>query len=575
MDEVSRRTFGALLAASGGRFSDYLSADDGSTRPPQVEPGDSQVVTSRGDLEAAFADLSAGDSVHISDENAPYRTTEWLDIDVDDVTVTGPGVAELVRPAEGANVGGFRIGEHDRCRGIEIRGVGYHGTPVSGGRGAERLHGVAVRDATDVTIERNRIRETYPIKHGNGGSGISVTHRCSDVRIVDNRIHRYGDRGVQLGGDRIKVYGNQVAYGLDRTISCDIWYPRHRNHTAENVAVFGNMLGNSLEGSLVGIARNRPLRSGRGYISVFGNVGFGSHKSFCHVRGPGAVENVSVQSNVSRQTTELLRTEETKKFAGIAIDPAEGKNISLRNNELYGYSGHGIHVDSSIAGLGIQNNAISGPALAGIRVAGGSSGMIAGNRVSRTGESGIRLKDTAEVVVRGNFVDEAGTYGIITEGSDTERCTDVSANYVTANNQQSNAFVPAILVRDVGAVVRSNTVEPAGAPAIAEDDGARSNHYEGNRANGDRPWRFRSPTSTVRNHSPAVDAHRDVETGRDETVTVEFERPYAEAPRVTFGRMGGGVNDRRFVTDDDGSFVGVRLVTGRGMKPLDVFVEDA
>jgi parallel beta-helix repeat protein len=277
---------------------------------------------------------------------------------------------------------------------------------------------------------------------------------------------------------------------------------------------------------------------------------------------------------VSRQSTDLLRTPKTTEFAGVTVDADEGRNITVRNNELYDYSGHGVLVDSAVTGLGVQNNTVTDAGGSGIRVTGETDGVVDGNRVQGTGEVGIHVEDTAALSVRGNYVGQAGTHGILAEGSERTGNVAVTANYVTANNQRTAEFVPAVSVGDVGAVVRGNTIEQAGSFAIREADGARRNLLDGNWADGDRPWSVESPETTVRNHTPPVGVHRDRSTGADGVVRVEFDRPYARAPKLSFGRTGGGVRDVRFSTDDDGDFVGVTLTTADAERTLDLFVDD-
>ena len=577
MADLSRRAFCALAAAwmgaSGGCAFMSQDTSPGAASGPTQSDADA-VVTTTTELEAAFDDLSAGDTIRISDENAPYRTTRWLDIDVNGVSVVGPGVQTLVKPADDANVGGIRIGHNSRCHEIDIRGVGYHGNPEGQAQNAQRLHGIAVRNATNVSVARCLIRQTYPAKHGNGGSGISVTRQCSGVRIFDNKIDRFGDRGVQLGGERHMIYGNVVTNGLDRPIACDVWPSSEEHRTARSVSIFGNLLGNSVEGSLVGVARNKPAASQTGYVNVFGNVGFGSHKSFCHVRGPDRLQNISIQNNVSRQTTDLLGTERTTQFAGIAVDVAEATNLAVKNNELYDYSGHGIHVNSDVSDFTVQHNGIYDAGLAGIRLVDGTHGLIDGNLVAGTTESGIRLKGASNVAVRGNYLRQTGTAGIVTGGADSPAGHDVADNYVTATNRSSSEPFPAILVRDSGVRVRGNTVRQTDAPAIAEPESVADNVYEGNWADGDAPWRFASPSSRARNNTPPTGAHRDASPNSDGVVRVEFDRPYARRPRLGFGRVAGGVRDVTYETDDDGNYVGATVTVGRADATVDVFVRD-
>jgi len=579
MDEFPRRRFCALLAASAGTVSgcNFVSRGTEFDTRNQTDEGDVTVVTTRKELEAAFENLSKGDTIRITDENAPYRTTQWLDIDVSGVTIVGPGVRNLVEPAESATVGGIRVGHNSSCKEIDIRGVGFRGTPGSGGDDAERLHGIAVRNANNVTVERNYIRRTYPVQHGDGGSAISVSRKCSDVRIANNQIHEFGDRGIQLAGQRVVVFGNVVTEGLDRPIACDLWYPDAKNRTAQSVSIFGNLVGDSVEGSLVGIARNDPMASNEGYVSIFGNVGFGSHKSFCHVRGPNALRNISVQNNVSEQTTEDLETEETEKFAGIAVDVEEGHNLSIKNNELYGYSGHGVHVNSDISEITVQHNSIFDPGLSGIRLVGANNGLVGGNLVARTDGVGIRLSRTANVVAKGNYLRRTGTAGIISGGANSPTGNDIADNYVVegGGNAPEGKTYPAILVRDHGVRVRGNAVHQHDGPAIAEPESVEDNLYEGNWTDGDRPWRFVSSSTHTRGNTPPTGVHRGVTTGSGSNAArVEFDRKYARRPRLAYGRVGGGVRDVSYETNDDGEFVAAKVTVRRDGATLDVFVNE-
>jgi parallel beta-helix repeat protein len=541
----------------------------------QIDDGTVTVVTTRKELESAFENLSRGDTIRITDENAPYRTTQWLDVDVDGVTVVGPGVRRLIKPADNAAVGGIRIGHNEACREVDVRGVGFRGTP--GGKGeAVRLHGIVVRNATNVTLERNYVRRTLPVQHGDGGSGISVGRKSSNVRILNNEIHEFGDRGVQLAGQKLVVFGNVVTEGLDRPIACDLWYPDRKNRTAQSVSIFGNLLGNSVEGSLVGVARNSPVASNAGYVSIFGNVGFGSHKSFCHVRGPAALRNISIQNNVSRQETEDLQTDRTKQFAGIAVDVKQGRNLSIKNNELYDYSGHGVHVDSDISNVSVQHNGFFSPGLSGVRLVGVTNGLITGNLVTETEETGIRLRGTNSSVVRGNYVGKAGTAGIIVGGTKGRTGNDVADNYVVGNNQRpgEGRVFPAILVRDSGVRVRGNAVRQNRASAISEPEGTDGNVYEGNWADGEDPWDFSSSTSRTLNNTPPTDVHRGASADGGNPIRIEFDRPYARRPQLAFGRTGGGVRNVSYRTDGSGDYVGAEITAGNDGATIDVFVSE-
>lgn len=535
--------------------------------------GPRTTVSSTAELQTTFDRLSSGETIYISPENAPYRTTRWLDVDVDDVAVFGPGLPDLVTPADRAGVGGIRIGHNRRCRNVLVRGVGFHGNRDRQYAGT-RLHGIAVRDAANVTLAGNRIRRTYPLEHGDGGSGITVTNRCSNVRIVGNEIRESGDRGIQLAGSRLVVAGNHIVGGLDRAISCDLWYPDGTNHTAQHVLVSGNLMGDVVEGSLTGVARNTPTDTVQGNVDIVGNVGFGAHKSFCHVRGPEPVRNVTVQNNTSVQETDELDTPKTEKYAGVAVDPAGGRNLSIRNNEFYGYSGHGVHVNAPVRDFTIQQNTLSKPTLTGVRVKDAAHGQVTDNLVAESGKAGVRLTDASDVVVADNCVREPGGPGIDSRGSGRRAGHVVADNYLADTGRRGETTHPAIRICDDGVRVRGNTVRRNGGAGIRECNAAGANLYEANRADGPDPWHVESPDARVRNNTPPVDVHPDLEADPDRGVlAVEFDRPYARPPRLTFGRTGGRVQETSYRTDADGNFVGAEIAVEQG-GTFDVFVDE-
>jgi nitrous oxidase accessory protein NosD len=565
MAPLSRRAFCALAAIAAGVIPGGVSPTERASAMAHSDV----VVTSEAGLESTFRNLSPGQTVFVGADGAPYRTTGWLDVDADGVTVLGPGIDSLLRPAPDADVGGIRIGHDRHCRDVEIRGVGYRGDDVADTSGASRCHGILVEDATNVTLERNRIRGTRPRTHGDGGSGISVKPPCSGVQIANNRIHDYGDRGIQLGGTQLSVYGNFVANGLDRPIACDVWHADARNATAGNASIFGNLLGNSAEGSLVGVARNDPTSPAAGHVTIFGNVGYGHHKSFCHLRGPRELANVSVENNVSVHRTDGLETEATTTFSGVAVDVDGGRNVAVEDNDLYGYSGHGVRVNSAVTGVTVRGNSLVNPGLSGVRLEGGADGLVGGNRITGPGAAGIVVRD-ATAIVDGNDVRKSAGAGVVVEESPPDATAEILRNVVNAT-----AGKPGIRIRDSGALVRGNTIRTDAGPAIVEADSVADNVYVGNQSDGDRPWRITSASSVVRNNVPAVDVHRGVTTGASSNVAVvEFDRPYERPPRLSFGRTGGGVERRRFETDANGNYVGVAVTTREADATLDVFVDD-
>lgn len=530
-------------------------------RPPSVPD---TVVTTTDELESAFADLSGGETVYVTDENAPYRTSRWLDIDQSGVSVVGPGVEELVKPADGSNVGGIRVGHNSHCENVVVRGVGYHGNPENQRRAARRRHGIIVRDATNVTLDGNLVTRTHPYhQHNWGGSGISVESAASSVRVLNNRIYDIGDRGIQLAGRNIVVMGNSVTNGFDRSISCDAWAPDGSNSHAHNVVVLGNVCGGNPQGSVTGIGGN-PSDEARGYVTIAHNVGFGQHKSFCHVGGRGAVRNFTIEGNVSVQEGSRARS-------AVSADIQSATNLTVTNNHFYDYDGHGVKLGPGISDFRISNNSIFSPSQAGVRVSASGTGSVESNYI-KNARPGVILDGTQRVTVAGNRIRQVAVAGIITR-SGTPTNHEIRDNFI--DNRDTETSPPAIVVEDSGNCVRRNHVNQRGPPAIREVSGAGNNLYVENWADGESPWQISSPTSTVRNHAPPIDVHRGVtDEDSDGVVTVEFDKPYASRPKLDFGRVGGGIEEVSYTTGSNDNFDGAEIAIGNAGATIDVSVEE-
>lgn len=566
MEEVRRRAFCTLMAASAGFLSgcNLVTQDTSMSRPQPNRRG--IIVTSRQELEEAFDNLSQGTSIYISAENAPYRTTQWLDIDVDGVTVVGPGIRNLIKPANNANVGGIRIGHNGHCKEIDVRWIGFHGNPKGLASEAKRCHGIIVRDAENVTLQSNYVTRTHPYHvHNAGGSGISVEGAATNIRVVHNRIEDIGDRGIQVAGDGVWIVGNVLTNGFDRSISLDIPVPDAHTNRARNVTVTENILGNNKEGSLIGVG-GRPERSDRGYFTISNNVGFGRHKHFCHLGFVGSSRNIQVEGNVSVQNAE-------NGLAGVSADIDRATNVTIRNNALYSYSGRGINVAGNISDFVISGNAIYNPGATALRIAGGRDGTVADNYIKNAAGRGVMLDDARYISVTSNRIRKTADTAILLRGGELPRYHSIADNYVrrygTAGGQ------PAIDVHSAGSRIRDNYLLGGDGPAIFERTTAANNRFEGNWSDGKQPWQITSSTSRVRNHTPPVDVHRGVTTEQDSNVAhISFDRPYTQPPRLSFGRAGGGIRDRTFVTDENGNYAGVRLTTKNPGTILDVFVEN-
>ncbi|SIQ84961.1 Right handed beta helix region [Haladaptatus litoreus] len=564
MGEIPRRgllrgTAGLAMAFAG---RDVFRGAEGNTQTGRLADA---VVSTASALESTFAELSGGETVVITGENAPYRTTRWLDIDVDGVTVIGPDIPTLIKPENGANVGGFRIGHNDHCENVTIRGVGFDGNPENQKKNAKRCHGIVVQDAENVTLSGNYLTRTHPYhEHNTGGSGISVEGDARNVRILGNRIHDIGDRGIQVGGAQVVVSGNVVTDGLDRSISCDVW--REYDHTqARNVAIVGNVLGNNSEGSLTGIGGN-DLQAG-GYILISNNVGFGAHKSFCHIGFDGRARNVRIDGNVSVKEKET-RTDD---FAGVSLNIEQASSITVVNNDLYDYGGAGVNVERGISDFVVTGNTLRDTGSDGIRIVGANDGVVARNTVFNAGRAGILLDGATFVGVENNHIRGTHRSGIVSRGGN-RTYHEIADNRVREYGK-ADGYFQGVLLRTKKNVICDNRIHQSGGGlAIVEAGGGGDNCYSGNWANGSTAWKIENPTSFVRNHVPAFDVHRGLTADESGNVRIRFDKPYALRPKLTFGRIAGGVESVSY-TETNGAFDGARLVVRSSGKPIDVFVE--
>jgi hypothetical protein len=199
---------------------------------------------------------------------------------------------------------------------------------------------------------------------------------------------------------------------------------------------------------------------------------------------------------------------------------------------------------------------------------------VTGNLVVDPGKDGLRLEDALDLVVRNNYVRRPGGAGIDVRGSSGIAGHDVASNFVADAGGDGDAS--AIRICDRGVRVRGNTIRrhSGDAAAISECQNAGENVYETNHADGEDPWRVASADSRVRNNTPPVDVHHDLEADPDrEVVEVTFDRPYERPPRLTFGRTAGPVRDTTYRTDAQGNFVGAEINVEQA-GTFDVFVDD-
>jgi len=175
-----------------------------------------------------------------------------------------------IKVANGANIAPVWIGHPAQVVDIEFSGFSIDGNKDNQTSGSYH-HGIKVVDAENITLKNNYITKTHPYhEHSTGGSGISVTHNCSEIYILDNVFEDIGDRAIQFGGTDITVKGNSTTSGFDRSCSCEMQDDYGNKRYAERVLIVNNFFEGSAEGSAMGV--NGVNRD----ITIEGNITTGN-----------------------------------------------------------------------------------------------------------------------------------------------------------------------------------------------------------------------------------------------------------------------------------------------------------
>lgn len=297
-----------------------------------------RLITAESDLNSLSADINAGETVAIAQPETPYLLNEWIDIDVDNVTLVAESpFAEngerLIKVADGANIGGIRIGLNTPVSNVTVRRIGIDGNPTNQDSTIKRLHAITAVQGTDITVERCWPTRQNPYhEHNSGGSGITFEEGVTNGTIRYNTVVDPGDRCIQFGSQDTTVYGNFGYDGFDRFIATN--YPRvqgspNADGGAVDFRIINNHARNLAEGSAIGV--EHVVRGGRGV--VMGNTARGTHRAVVRLRS--SLSNVLVAGNVG------YKSSPSNNNSGIVI----GSNVvgaTVAYNQLIGYDGNGI-----------------------------------------------------------------------------------------------------------------------------------------------------------------------------------------------------------------------------------------
>lgn len=283
------------------------------------------IVESTSDLESAFNNLSAGEYVYVKTPGTPYRTSQWLDVEASNVRIEAEtpyaddGQA-IVKPADGADVGGIRVGTGATTRtNINIINFGFDGNQATMTGTVKRLHGIIVDNATDVTIEGGFHTQTHPYhEHNTGGSGVSVHHQASDVKIRDVTTDDIGDRGIQVAGTNITITGCHLRNGFDRSIAMELLEPDGVGYRASKVDVHGNICRDNSAGSCIGATGGQTEN-----LSIVGNVCLGMFRGGVRL---GNTKNSQVKDNL------IYHTDGDGRDAGVKVE--QGATVAIVGNTI-------------------------------------------------------------------------------------------------------------------------------------------------------------------------------------------------------------------------------------------------
>jgi hypothetical protein len=436
-------------------------------------------------LESAFNNLSAGETIQIARPATPYRTTQWLDIDVDDVTIKVQSThAEdgqaLIKPADGADVGGIRVGVNTTAtvENVTIAGVGFDGNESTMTDSVKRLHGLIVNDAKDVVIRNCYFTRTHPYQeHNSGGSGISIKHLARRVRVTGCEIYDIGDRGVQCSGEDCSVHDNLTLDGYDRSIALDNEEGGQSGsgtfYHARGCVVANNTGINNSNGSMIGASAGNQ-RSDRGHHTIVGNLALGDMRKVVVMKG-NQQHDVILGNKLNQGAASQGQTNEN----GIVVG---ANNSVVVGNTLTNIAYNGILLEQN--DIVCVGNVIRTTYNHGIKSV-GVDNIVTANIVRDAAEKGIHATG-GWVTVSGNHVRQSGRENIHIGTNDFSGYGSVvTGNHIEKGDQDGAGGIAEIQIDGSDSVIANNLVVLGAARCFQEGSGANDNVFVGNNSDTD------------------------------------------------------------------------------------------
>lgn len=438
------------------------------------------IVSSKSELQSAFNNLSAGDTIWIETPDTPYRTDQWLDIDVDNVSVVAQtpfadnGDA-IIKIADGANVGGIRAGHNGTVTDIYITNVGVDGNRANQTSGY-RHHGIWYEQVTNGVVDGCYVTKTHPKSHSDGGSGIVAYHNSQNITFKNNWVTDPGDRCIESSAKHTQLGpANVVWNGFDRGLAGDAAEGGTGSDTydfyhARGISITNNYIYDFDQGSAIGMGSGpgfNNLNTGEDVL-ITENLAVGSYKRLVTVRHEVKKITVTGNAGVRDGTTDNDKP-------GIHLDPNYKYGVVSGNYvENFGAAGIKMVVENGT----VTGNVIIDPDTNGIETP-SNQVTITGNTVVGAGQHGIQYKGNHGTIGLNN-IEDVQQRGLHLDSKNSV----IGGNKVLSANQSSGGYADVYFVQgSVANLVYGNKLSYGGSAGFREDANGSSfrNQYIANR----------------------------------------------------------------------------------------------
>lgn len=439
-----------------------IDAKFGVTEAERLSYGNITGVNSVGGLEDTFNSLSQGETVLVHQPTTPYRTEQWLDIDVDGVTVQfesrfAANGESIIKPADGSDVGGIRLGYNEGTPSvvsdIEIRNFGFDGNEATMTDSVKRLHSIYAYAADGVVIDGHYATRTHPWEeHGTGGSGISVLDQCEDFNIKNCDYFEIGDRAIQFGGSDSKITNIFNDTGYDRTVAVGARDDGGVVNTGHDIQISTIMSDGTKDGSTVGVQADGverifisdvySMNHGRGAALTCQHDGAGGRASDVYAEGlwsynqtqGSALYVEDIDGLYVNGIVSIASADQALRIGTGSFDP---NDVYINGVYIKDSGFDGISVDYATDDPGnkptISNVHMAG-ALGGRGVRANTSAVINGLDVDEATTTGANIvANGAEVIVRdadySDYADNATVFVLNGDADETETTGTPTGSY--------------------------------------------------------------------------------------------------------------------------------------------------